>query len=183
MVYNLKLFETFIYLIYSFFIIITLDTYIHNLHESLRRTRMIPIILTFWLYVCVHSACYLYLWDIALMFCEICFNLSWICEYIYIIIMFYVDVWLVWIFDVNEGTCYDFYRCIFNFDRNRCCRTFVSDVSELPMSFLFPELSFSILFPRKNMITEMVLVFIDCFRLFSPLHLIIFAQLCLTPTF
>jgi hypothetical protein len=38
-------------------------------------------------------------------------------------------------------------------------RTFVSDVSEIPISFPFPELPFSILFPIKNMKTIMVLAF------------------------
>ena len=61
---------------------------------------------------------------------------------------------------------------ILNSDRN-CCnffyQTFVFDVSKLLMSFSFPELLFSILFPRKNMKTKMALVFTDRFRLFSPL--------------
>jgi hypothetical protein len=38
------------------------------------------------------------------------------------------------------------------------------------MSFSFPELSFSISFPRKNIKTKMILVFTDCFRPFSPLQ-------------
>jgi hypothetical protein len=49
-------------------------------------------------------------------------------------------------------------------------RTFVSDVSEIPISFPFPELPFSILFPIKNMKTVMVLLFTDCFRPFSSLE-------------
>jgi hypothetical protein len=49
-------------------------------------------------------------------------------------------------------------------------RTFVSDVSEIPISFPFPELPFSILFPIKNMKTVMVLVFTDRFRPFSSLR-------------
>jgi hypothetical protein len=48
-------------------------------------------------------------------------------------------------------------------------RTFVFDVSEIPISFPFPELPFSILFPIKNMKTVMVLVFTDRFRPFSSL--------------
>jgi hypothetical protein len=48
-------------------------------------------------------------------------------------------------------------------------RTFVSDVSEIPISFPFPELPFSISFPIKNMKTVMVLVFTDRFRPFSSL--------------
>jgi hypothetical protein len=48
-------------------------------------------------------------------------------------------------------------------------QTFVSDVSEIPISFPFPELPFSILFPIKNMKTVMVLVFTDRFRPFSSL--------------
>jgi hypothetical protein len=36
MVYSLQSFETFINLIYVFLLVITLDTYIHNLHEYLR---------------------------------------------------------------------------------------------------------------------------------------------------
>jgi hypothetical protein len=39
MVYSLESFETFINLIYVFLPVITLDTYIHNLHENLRRTK------------------------------------------------------------------------------------------------------------------------------------------------
>jgi hypothetical protein len=49
-------------------------------------------------------------------------------------------------------------------------RTFVSDVSEISISFLFPKLPFSFLFPIKNMETVMVLVFTDRFRPFSSLH-------------
>ena len=48
-------------------------------------------------------------------------------------------------------------------------RTFVSDVSEIPISFPFPELPFSILFPIKNMKMVMVLLFTDRFRPFSSL--------------
>jgi hypothetical protein len=48
-------------------------------------------------------------------------------------------------------------------------RTFVSDVSEIPISFPFPELPFFILFLIKNMKTVMVLVFTDRFRPFSSL--------------
>jgi hypothetical protein len=43
-------------------------------------------------------------------------------------------------------------------------QTFVSDVSKIPISFPFPELPFSILFPIKNMKTVMVLVFTDRFH-------------------
>jgi hypothetical protein len=43
-------------------------------------------------------------------------------------------------------------------------QTFVSDVSEIPISFPFPELPFSILFPIKNIKTVMVLVFTDRFH-------------------
>jgi hypothetical protein len=43
-------------------------------------------------------------------------------------------------------------------------QTFVSDVSEILISFPFPELPFSILFPIKNMKTVMVLVFTDHFH-------------------
>jgi hypothetical protein len=46
MVYSLESFETFINLIYVFLPIINLDTYIHNLHENLRRTKRTLIILT-----------------------------------------------------------------------------------------------------------------------------------------
>jgi hypothetical protein len=46
-------------------------------------------------------------------------------------------------------------------------QTFVSDVSEILISFLFPELSFSILFLIKIMKTVMVLVFTDRFQPFS----------------
>ena len=46
MVYSLKSFETFINLIYVLLPIITLDTYIHNLHENLRRTKSTLTILT-----------------------------------------------------------------------------------------------------------------------------------------
>jgi hypothetical protein len=48
-------------------------------------------------------------------------------------------------------------------------RTFVSDVSEIPISFPFPELPFSISFSIKNMKTVMVLLFTDRFRPFSSL--------------
>jgi hypothetical protein len=43
-------------------------------------------------------------------------------------------------------------------------RTSVSDDSEIPMSFMFPELPFLILFPIKNMKTVTVLVFSDRFH-------------------
>jgi hypothetical protein len=46
MVYSLESFENFINLIYVFLPVITLDRYIHNLHENLRRTKMTLIILT-----------------------------------------------------------------------------------------------------------------------------------------
>jgi hypothetical protein len=46
MVYSLESFDTFINLIYVFLPVITLDTYIHNLHENLRRTKRTIIILT-----------------------------------------------------------------------------------------------------------------------------------------
>jgi hypothetical protein len=46
-------------------------------------------------------------------------------------------------------------------------RTPVSDDSEIPMSFSFPELPFPISFPIKNMETVTVLVFSDRFRPFS----------------
>jgi hypothetical protein len=48
-------------------------------------------------------------------------------------------------------------------------RTFVSDVSEIPISFPFPELPFSISFSIKNMKPVMVLLFTDRFRPFSSL--------------
>jgi hypothetical protein len=48
-------------------------------------------------------------------------------------------------------------------------RTFISEVSEIPISFPFPKLPFSISIPIKNMETVMVLVFIDRFRPFSSL--------------
>jgi hypothetical protein len=48
-------------------------------------------------------------------------------------------------------------------------QTFVSDVSEIPVSFPFPELPFLILFPIKNMKMVMVLVFPDRFQPFSSL--------------
>jgi hypothetical protein len=48
-------------------------------------------------------------------------------------------------------------------------RTFDSDVSEMPILFLFPKLPFPISFPIKNMETVMVLVFSDHFLPFSPL--------------
>jgi hypothetical protein len=47
------------------------------------------------LYVYVYSDYHLYLWDIALMICEIYFNILLIYEYLYIITTFYVDVWLM----------------------------------------------------------------------------------------
>jgi hypothetical protein len=46
MIYSLESFKTFINLIYVFLSIITLNTYIHNLHENLRRTKRTLIILT-----------------------------------------------------------------------------------------------------------------------------------------
>jgi hypothetical protein len=46
MIYSLESFETFINLIYVFFPLITLDTYIHNLNENLRSTKRTLIILT-----------------------------------------------------------------------------------------------------------------------------------------
>jgi hypothetical protein len=46
MVYSLESFETFINLIYVFLPVITLDTYIHNLHKNLRRIKRALIILT-----------------------------------------------------------------------------------------------------------------------------------------
>jgi hypothetical protein len=61
-------------------------------------------------------------------------------------------------------------------------RTFVSDVSEIPISFPFPELSFPILFPIKNMETVMVLVFTDRFRPFSSLSTLMCTHPCFHKT-
>jgi hypothetical protein len=47
--------------------------------------------------------------------------------------------------------------CIFSIE------LFVSDVSEIPISFSFLNLRFSILFPIKNIKMVTILVFIDCF--------------------
>jgi hypothetical protein len=47
-------------------------------------------------------------------------------------------------------------------------RTFDFDVSEIPISFLFPRLPFSISFPIKNMETITVLVFSTVFDRFHP---------------
>jgi hypothetical protein len=49
-------------------------------------------------------------------------------------------------------------------------RTFVSDVSEILISFPFLELPFSILFPIKNMKTVMILVFTPFSTVFVPTH-------------
>jgi hypothetical protein len=46
MVYSLELFETFINLSYVFLPFITIDKYIHNLHENLTRIKRTPIMLT-----------------------------------------------------------------------------------------------------------------------------------------
>jgi len=46
MIYSLESFETFINLIYVFLPVITVDTYIYNLHENLRRTKRTLNILT-----------------------------------------------------------------------------------------------------------------------------------------
>jgi hypothetical protein len=47
MVHSLESFEIFINLIYFFLYVITLDTYIHNLHKNLTSTKRKLIILTF----------------------------------------------------------------------------------------------------------------------------------------
>jgi hypothetical protein len=81
----------------------------------------------------------------------------WTCDLLSI--LFYCEVWYV-------------YRSYFRFRPLPVYflhRTFVSDVFEIPISFPFPELPFSILFPIKNMKTVMVLVFTDRFRPFSSL--------------
>jgi hypothetical protein len=78
-------------------------------------------------------------------------------------ILFYCEVWYV-------------YRSYFRFRPLQVYfphRTFVSDVSEIPISFPFPELPFSILFPIKNMKTVMVLVFTDRFWPFSSLIMLV----------
>jgi hypothetical protein len=75
-------------------------------------------------------------------------------------ILFYCEVWYV-------------YRSYFRFRSLPVYfpyRTFVFDVSEIPISFPFPELSFPILFLIKNIKTIMVLVFTDRFRTFSSLQ-------------
>jgi hypothetical protein len=86
---------------------------------------------------------------------------------IYILILFFIWMYVLCKFLKSiEGTCYNFYQCILYSDRNRCFpyRTFIFDVFELLVSFLFPKLLFSISFPRNNMKTKMVLVFTDCFH-------------------
>jgi hypothetical protein len=74
-------------------------------------------------------------------------------------ILFYCEVWYVY-------RSYFIFRLLPVYFPHR---TSVSDVSEIPISFLFPELPFSILFRIKNIKTVMVLVFTDRFRPFSSL--------------
>jgi hypothetical protein len=74
-------------------------------------------------------------------------------------ILFYCELWYVY-------RSYFRFRPLPVYFRHR---TFVSDVSEISISFPFPELPFSILFPIKNIKTVMVLVFTDRFRPFSSL--------------
>jgi hypothetical protein len=69
-----------------------------------------------------------------------------------------------------------FTDCILDSDRYRCIfltKLSFSDVSEIPISFPFPELPFSILFPIKNIKAVMVLVFTDRFHSFSFLRIYI----------
>jgi hypothetical protein len=84
----------------------------------------------------------------------------WTCGLCYLLsTLLYYEVWYV-------------YRSYFRFQPLPVYfphQTFVSDVSEIPISFSFPELPFSISFPIKNMKTVMVLVFTDRFRPFSSL--------------
>jgi hypothetical protein len=61
-------------------------------------------------------------------------------------------------------------------------RTFVSDIYEIPISFPFLELPFSILFPIKNMKTVIVLVFTDRFHPYTLQHHLRFILVWLTNT-
>ena len=97
----------------------------------------------------------------------------WTC---YIVNLLYHELWTCGLCDLLSTLLYCevwyVYRSYFRFRPLPVYfphRTFVSDVSEIPISFPFPELPFSILFPIKNMKTVMVLVFTDRFRPFSSL--------------
>jgi hypothetical protein len=116
----------------------------------------------------------------------------WICELVIFMNLLYCELVILWTCDPCElvilWTCYIcdvlsilfycevwyVYRSYFRFRPLSVYfphRTFVSDVSEIPISFPFPELPFLIWFPIKNMKTVMILVFTDRFRPFSSLVL------------
>jgi hypothetical protein len=80
---------------------------------------MIRIMLTFYLYVCVHSVCRLYMYVcIVFVDCICCFNIH---EFVSIYILLLIFMWmydLCEILKLIKGTCYDFYRCILYSDRN-----------------------------------------------------------------
>jgi hypothetical protein len=123
-----------------------------------------------------------------LLYCELCYIVNlwslytfyiinlWSLWTFYIVNLLYHELWTCGLCDLLSTLLYYevwyFYRLYFRFRPLPVYfphQTFVSDVSEIPISFPFPELPFSILFPIKNMKTVMVLVFTDRFRPFSSL--------------
>jgi hypothetical protein len=108
----------------------------------------------------VHFLYYKFVILVNFLYCELV--ISWI-----------VNLWSLW--SLSTLLYYEvwyIYRLYFRFQPLPVYfphQTFVSDVSEIPISFSFPELPFSILFPIKNMKTVMVLVFTDHFWPFSSL--------------
>ena len=92
----------------------------------------------------------------------------WTC---YIVNLLYHELWTCGLCDLLSTLLYCevwyVYRSYFRFRPLPVYfprQTFVSDVSEIPISFPFPELPFSILFLIKNMKMVMVLVFTDRFH-------------------
>jgi hypothetical protein len=112
-----------------------------------------------------------------LLYCELVIFVNFLYyKFVIIVDLLYHELWTCGLYDLLSTLLFYevwyVYRSYFRFRPLPVYfphQTFVVVVSEIPISFLFSELPFSILFPIENMKTVMVLVFTDRFRPFSSL--------------
>jgi hypothetical protein len=111
-------------------------------------------------------------YTVNLLYCELVIFVNFLYyKFVIFVNLLYHELWTCGLCDLLSTLLYCevwyIYRSYFRFRPLPVYfshQTFVSDVSEIPISFPFPELPFSILFPIKNMKTVMVLVFTDHFH-------------------
>ena len=114
-----------------------------------------------------------------LLYCELVIFVNFLYyKFMILVNLLYHELWTCGLCDLLSTLLYCevwyVYRSYFRFQPLPVYfphQTFISDVSEMPISFPFPEILFLILFPIKNMKTIMILVFTDRFRPFSSLML------------